>query len=110
MAQLLVFLRDNEAERGCSADGAYKPGDVVGVFPDDHVFGSAETVYPFQVVTVPDSELNISVATVLDETINAPKAAMKLPSMRKKILSDRQFLIPKRRRRYTWDGAKIARK
>ena len=53
MAQLLIFQRDNShPDPITDRNGCYKIGDIVVVVEDNHVFGSAETQYPFAVVQV----------------------------------------------------------
>lgn len=110
MAKLLVFLRDNEVERGCRAEGAYKPGDVVGVFADDHVFSDLEQAYPFAVVSAVLPAGAADQAAMIDNQLIISRAARLVPSIRRRAAADPNNLRPRRRRRYRWQADALIRK
>lgn len=53
MAQLLIFTSNNFAPRGQDDELEHKEGDVIAVAEDTHVWGAAEVVPPFRVVSKP---------------------------------------------------------
>jgi len=53
MAQLLIYMKDNIHNDPTKDEAAsYKTGDVVSVQDDSHVWGNAEVIFPFEVVSV----------------------------------------------------------
>lgn len=110
MQNLLVFQRDNETARGCSSAGAYKPGDIVGIFALDHVFSAAEQAYPFAVVQADLPPLAQQQATMADEQLHITRAARMLPSIRRRAIANPHNLRQRRRRRWQWQGGQLTRK
>ena len=103
MAQLLIFQRDNtHPDPVINEQGCYKTGDVIVVADDSHVFSSAEHQHPFKVVSVPGSKSQWEIARANDNAKLIPKAALKIPALRRTVLNHADLILIRRRRyKYT---------